>query len=273
METILKKLGKVAITVDKYLRSSDKEYDKLVIVRVDDSGKSYLSRKQVPAGTDINDTDYWFPFVKDTVKGDKGDPFTYDDFTDEQLEGLIGPTGPQGPTGPAGPQGLPGVVLEGVNVFNAASELDGKTTEQKEELVPSGNLVEAVLTNIKEDEQESLRKRYIPTKVIYNLYSKRTGGYNTGKVITDWAIASSDTNHMHLIKTLSDLGITPGDVITVSFYNTSSSNIIFTAAFFTKEGDLDIGDVALAEGLYIKQLKQKIIIMIMLTSMIKLLIK
>ena len=51
------------------------------------------------------------------IKGDtgpKGEPFTYDDFTPEQLEGLKGPrgdtgpkgdTGPQGPIGPQGPKG------------------------------------------------------------------------------------------------------------------------------------------------------------------------
>lgn len=38
-------------------------------------------------------------------KGDKGDPFTYADFTDEQLAALKGETGPQGPIGPVGPQG------------------------------------------------------------------------------------------------------------------------------------------------------------------------
>lgn len=42
------------------------------------------------------------------LKGDKGDPFTYEDFTPEQLAALIGPKGdmgPQGEIGPAGPQG------------------------------------------------------------------------------------------------------------------------------------------------------------------------
>lgn len=51
------------------------------------------------------------------IKGDtgpKGDPFTYEDFTPEQLENLKGPkgdigpkgdTGPQGPIGPQGPKG------------------------------------------------------------------------------------------------------------------------------------------------------------------------
>ena len=48
-------------------------------------------------------------------KGDKGDPFTYEDFTPEQLESLKGPKGdigepgPQGETGPVGPQGESGV--------------------------------------------------------------------------------------------------------------------------------------------------------------------
>ena len=42
------------------------------------------------------------------LKGDKGDPFTYEDFTPEQLAALIGPkgdVGPQGEIGPAGPRG------------------------------------------------------------------------------------------------------------------------------------------------------------------------
>lgn len=48
-------------------------------------------------------------------KGDKGDPFTYEDFTPEQLESLKGPkgdtgeTGPKGEPGPVGPPGEPGV--------------------------------------------------------------------------------------------------------------------------------------------------------------------
>lgn len=41
-------------------------------------------------------------------QGEKGDPFTYKDFTAEQLNALRGPQGPKGETGPqgkAGPQG------------------------------------------------------------------------------------------------------------------------------------------------------------------------
>lgn len=42
-------------------------------------------------------------------KGDTGVPFTYDMFTEEQLEALKGPKGDIGATGPAGPQGPQGV--------------------------------------------------------------------------------------------------------------------------------------------------------------------
>ena len=42
---------------------------------------------------------------KEGPPGPKGDPFTYEDFTPEQLEGLKGPKGDTGPQGPQGPQG------------------------------------------------------------------------------------------------------------------------------------------------------------------------
>lgn len=54
------------------------------------------------------------PAGKDGVDGQDGKDFTYDMFTDEQLELLVGPqgkqgeVGPQGPTGPQGPQGEKG---------------------------------------------------------------------------------------------------------------------------------------------------------------------
>lgn len=59
------------------------------------------------------------------IQGIQGDPFTYDDFTPEQLAGLTGPQGPQGIqgerglTGATGPQGDPGVV-QSVNGKSAA---------------------------------------------------------------------------------------------------------------------------------------------------------
>lgn len=44
-------------------------------------------------------------------QGPKGDPFTYDDFTPEQLEAL---TGPQGPKGNTGPVYTPSVSVDGI---------------------------------------------------------------------------------------------------------------------------------------------------------------
>ena len=41
------------------------------------------------------------------LKGDKGDAFTYDDFTPEQLAGLVGPVGPAGQDGRDGKDGEP----------------------------------------------------------------------------------------------------------------------------------------------------------------------
>lgn len=42
-------------------------------------------------------------------QGPKGDPFTYDDFTDEQLASLIGPRGPKGDQGERGERGIRGI--------------------------------------------------------------------------------------------------------------------------------------------------------------------
>lgn len=46
--------------------------------------------------------------IKDGEKGDKGDAFTYNDFTPEQLEALRGPAGKDGAPGPEGKQGPQG---------------------------------------------------------------------------------------------------------------------------------------------------------------------
>ena len=59
-------------------------------------------------------------------QGPKGDPFTYGDFTAEQLAALTGPQGPKGDTGDTGPQG-------------AAFTYDDFTEEQLEALTgPQG---------------------------------------------------------------------------------------------------------------------------------------
>lgn len=57
------------------------------------------------------------------LQGPQGEPFTYEDFTPQQLEDL---TGPQGPKGDTGPQGLQGVQGEpGVGIVNISVDEDG----------------------------------------------------------------------------------------------------------------------------------------------------
>ena len=54
--------------------------------------------------TPVKGIDYF-----DGEKGAKGDPFTYEDFTSEQLEALKGPQGEQGPKGEDGKDGIDGL--------------------------------------------------------------------------------------------------------------------------------------------------------------------
>lgn len=85
-------------------------------------GTGYIAGPQGPAGRDGRDglQGPRGPQGEPGPKGEqglKGDAFTYEDFTQEQLEALkgprgadgdIGPTGPQGNTGLQGPKGDPG---------------------------------------------------------------------------------------------------------------------------------------------------------------------
>ena len=64
---------------------------------------------------DVNGT-YEFD-VMDGSKGDKGDPFTYSDFTAEQLAGLKGEKGDKGDAGPKGEQGPKGDTGSGFKVL------------------------------------------------------------------------------------------------------------------------------------------------------------
>lgn len=62
MESIIKKLGKTSVTVEKDYHSSEKEYNKLTIVEEEGTFKTYLSRKPVPIGTELTNREYWIPF-------------------------------------------------------------------------------------------------------------------------------------------------------------------------------------------------------------------
>ena len=62
MESIIEKLGKVSVTVEKDYHSSEKEYNKLTIVEEQGAFKTYLSRKPVPVGVALTNREYWICF-------------------------------------------------------------------------------------------------------------------------------------------------------------------------------------------------------------------
>lgn len=62
MESIIKKLGKTSVTVEKDYHSSKKEYNKLTVVEEEGAFKTYLSRKPVPVGIELTNREYWIPF-------------------------------------------------------------------------------------------------------------------------------------------------------------------------------------------------------------------
>ena len=72
MKLQLDKLGKVSLTVDKDSWSSNKAYDRLVVVYNEADGISYISRKPVPVSAsrviDISNREYWLPIAKTVHK-------------------------------------------------------------------------------------------------------------------------------------------------------------------------------------------------------------
>ena len=62
MRLQIDKLGKVAVTVEQGYWDIKKDYDKLTIVQKEGVFGTYISRKPVPAGTELTDRVYWIPF-------------------------------------------------------------------------------------------------------------------------------------------------------------------------------------------------------------------
>lgn len=66
MKTNKINLGKVSVTIAKEPWDINKDYDRLTIVEVENAYCTYISRKPVPSGTDIENTEYWMMFSKYT---------------------------------------------------------------------------------------------------------------------------------------------------------------------------------------------------------------
>lgn len=65
METQIDNLGKVRITVDDNPWNINKDYDRLVFVKVEETGGIYMSKRPVPANTSIHNRYYWLKFGKE----------------------------------------------------------------------------------------------------------------------------------------------------------------------------------------------------------------
>ena len=103
-------LGKVMM-IAKGNYSDAEQYEKLDFVMY--NGCSYVA-KQSTIGNIPTNEDYWqlLSGKGDTgpqgIQGEKGDAFTYSDFTEEQLASLKGEKGDKGDKGDTGPQGIQG---------------------------------------------------------------------------------------------------------------------------------------------------------------------
>lgn len=65
MKNQIDKLGKVSITVDDNPWTNTKDYDRLVFVKVEETGGVYMSKRPVPSGVSIHNRYYWLKFGKE----------------------------------------------------------------------------------------------------------------------------------------------------------------------------------------------------------------
>lgn len=66
MRLQIDKLGKVSVTVEENFWDINKDYNKLTILNIENSVKTYISRIPVPAGTPITNKAYWIPIGGDS---------------------------------------------------------------------------------------------------------------------------------------------------------------------------------------------------------------
>lgn len=128
MEPVIINLGKVCPTAEGVWK--DKYYDKLCIVNNPAGTKTYISKKEVPRGTALNNEEFWQPVasgsgsgVDNITIGENGNWFINGVDTGIKAQGPMGPAGPQGPTGPMGPEGPAGdtpLATKTVFIFKAS---------------------------------------------------------------------------------------------------------------------------------------------------------
>lgn len=108
----------LTITEDGSVPAGSYGIEVTVINRDDSRYRSYWPEQVIVTESNPSVLEEWDEFKEQNVtaraalfffaKGDKGDPFTYEDFTPEQLEALRGPAGQDGADGRDGVDGAPG---------------------------------------------------------------------------------------------------------------------------------------------------------------------
>lgn len=201
------------------------------------------------------------PEQKEMLRGPKGEPFLYSDFTQEQLEALRGPQGIQGETGPQGergPQGIQGIQgPTGPTGATGATGPQGKQGEKGEtgergpqgEQGPQGNtgpqgssgtpgksatIKIGSVTTLAAGSQATVTNVGTENEAIFNFgipKGEPGSGGGTGGGTTDYVDLSNKPkiNNVELNgnKTLSELGIQPkGNYLTSvpSVYKTKAEN-------------------------------------------------
>ena len=182
-------------------------------------------------------------------KGDIGDPFTYEDFTQEQLEGLVGPQGPQGRAfeysdftqeqlesirGPQGIQGPKGVSIQSFTkigelgndlIYNTTFD-DGSVQTvnipkgEKGDQGPQGDCL--IL-------DQSTSNSY----TLYNVAGQNTDGAMTQKAVTD-SLTSENISYNNILSNLAAENIQ--EAIDSIHENANTVTVLNNADFTYVEG-------------------------------------
>ena len=151
------------------------------------------------------------PAGQDGAQGPKGDPFTYDDFTPEQLEALRGPQGIQGPPGQDGAAGADGRGVTSI-AYTSIGNMWLFTFSDGVSQQVSGPAIPAVSTSLNST-SDSTAASSSAVRMAYNLAAtamQRSGGTFIGKVT---AAASSQLPTQYLLRNtrLSATALTPSN--------------------------------------------------------------
>lgn len=150
-------------------------------------------------------------------KGDKGDPFTYNDFTPEQLESLKGPKGDKGKDGINGKDGKDGE--NGLSAFDEAVQGGYKGTKEQFEqtLAKVGDVPENVVTS---DGDQTINGVLTATKF------KTTNGTSSQFLMADGSVNESEYLKKQLLTEKGYINNANGAFVANSNFRTSEYIIV-----------------------------------------------